>query len=470
MLDIQKNMSAKTALTEAYIENFSHDGRGIARINGKTTFIQGALPKELVTFRYLRKKRDFDEGQVESILKGSASRKIPLCNHYNICGGCSLQHLDDHEQIYAKQAFLLELLQRIGKCMPTIVLPPLTGQSWHYRRKARLSVKHLTKKDETLVGFREKNNPRFIAKIEKCLIMHSKIDVSALRNLVAKLKSPTAIAQIEVAVGDEDAALIFRNLNSLCMEDQQKLKEFGLRYNFRILLQPKGPDSIYRIYPENSSNTNDLNLANEGSELLYYKIEEENLKLFFHPIDFIQVNLDLNQLMVKQALQLLALQPDDFVLDLFCGLGNFSLPIAKYCKQVVGIEGNLAMTHRARSNAALNGLTNVEFFCFDLFNTNLENFANYSLNLFSKLLLDPPRSGAYEIVKQINNFANLKRLVYVSCNPATLARDANILVNDYGFELNAVGVIDLFPHTTHVETIALFQAPRIVSPSLPHSC
>lgn len=448
MVVINSNSCQKAPIVaEAYIENFSHDGRGIARINGKTTFIQGALPSEHVSFRYLRRKRDFDEGLVESVLVASPSRSIPRCPHYDNCGGCAFQHFNEHEQIYAKQVFLLELLARYGHAVPALVLPPLTQENWHYRHKARFSVRHLAQKQETLVGFRERHNPRFIAKITQCPVMHNKIAIMPLRKLIGSFDNPQIIAQIEVAIGDEDVALILRNLAELSNNDQDKLRKFGKDYNFRIFLQPKGIKSIYLFYPE------------DNNEFLTYTLPQENIKFHFHPTDFIQVNIGLNALMVQQALQLMALTPKDLVLDLFCGLGNFSLPMAKYCARLVGIEGNLTMTNRAASNAKANGLTNVEFHCMDLTKIAIENMNNnhdLTGQMFSKVLLDPPRTGALEIVKQINKFTNLKRLVYVSCNPATLARDCNILVNTHGYNLATVGVMDLFPHTIHVEAIALF--------------
>lgn len=426
------------------VEKFSHDGRGIARIDGKTTFIEGALADETVIFQYTRQKKDYDEGRLLSVVKGSNHRVEPRCPHYSLCGGCSLQHLDGPAQIHEKQALLLDLLERTGHCKPDAVLPPLTSDLWHYRNKARLSVRYVQKKNATLIGFREKLNPRYITEIDQCPVLNARMDahIRPLRELLDKFQQPESIAQIEVAAGDDDMALIFRHLLPLSPEDQEKLIEFGKAADFRIYLQPAGPDSVHLIHPK------------DASEFLSYTLPEENITFQFHPNDFTQVNAGINRLMVQQAMVLLALQPDDEVLDLFCGLGNFSLPMAKHCRQVVGIEGSEAMVNRAQMNATANGITNTAFF-----SANLEeelNIASLKNTTFSKVLLDPPRTGAITMVKNIHKIAP-KRLVYVSCNPATLARDADILVNVHGYRLTQAGVMDMFSHTAHVESIALFE-------------
>ncbi len=433
-----------TIIETAEIEKFSHEGRGIARINGKTTFIQGALPGENVSFQYTQMKADFDEGKVVSIIKPSPSRVEPRCSYYSVCGGCSLQHLAPQNQLYEKETLLLDLLQRIGHCAPERMLPSLSAQSWHYRNKARLSVRYVEKKQTALVGFRERNNSRYISEMSNCSILNAQIDsqIANLRTLIGSLEDPHAIAQIEVAVGDDAVALIFRNLKKLTQTDEDKLRQFGKMTNFRLFLQPGKSDSVYLFYPEGAS------------EFLSYSLPQENLCFRFYPTDFTQVNGALNQLMVAQALKLIALTADDVVLDLFCGLGNFSLPLAKYCHKVVGIEGSETMVTRAKMNAELNGLANTEFFCADL--DKEEALSPFTAYNFTKLLIDPPRSGALEIVKKIDKI-NPKRLIYVSCNPATLARDADILVNYKGYRLSAAGVMDMFPHTAHVESIALFE-------------
>jgi 23S rRNA (uracil1939-C5)-methyltransferase len=438
----KQRLPAEPTTTE--IEKFSHDGRGIARIDGKTTFIQNALPGETVSFQYLRQKRDFDEGRVVSVIKSSPHRAEPRCPHYLLCGGCSLQHLDESTQIHEKQALLLDLLERIGRTQPETILAPLTSELWHYRNKARLSVRYVEKKQSALVGFREKNNPRYITEIEQCPVLNARVDAQIvnLRGMLDSFEAPHSIAQIEVAAGDDDIALIFRNLSPLSQHDEEKLKEFSDAANFRIFLQPAGPDSVFLFYPKNTS------------DFLTYQLPDEAISFKFHPTDFTQVNAGLNRLMVQQALSLLALESQDVVLDLFCGLGNFSLPMAKHCAKVVGVEGSEAMVLRAGMNARDNGLENTEFLCANL--EDESSLLSLKQHNFSKVLLDPPRTGAMEIVKQIDKLY-IDRLVYVSCNPATLARDTDILVNQQGFRLVAAGVMDMFPHTAHVESIALFE-------------
>ena len=427
----------------ARIEKFSHDGRGIARIDGKTTFIQNALPDETVIFQYTQQKRDFDEGRVVSVLEPSTHRVDALCPHYALCGGCSLQHLDGQAQIHEKQALLLDLLARIGHCQPEEVLPPLAGPLWHYRNKARLSVRYVEKKQATLVGFREKNNPRYITEINECPVLNKRVDteIGRLRSMLDSLDGRDRIAQIEVAAGDDDVALIFRNLSPLSSQDEEKIREFARAVNFRIFLQPAGADSVYLLYPD-------------GNNFLTYRLPEDNITIQFHPTDFTQVNAGLNRLMIQEALKLLALEPQDIVLDLFCGLGNFSLPMARHCLKVIGVEGSDAMVARAGMNAAANGLINTEFFSANL--EDASTFVRFNQPGISKILLDPPRAGAMEIVKNIDKF-NPQRIVYISCNPATLARDADILVNQHGYRMVAAGVMDMFPHTAHVESIALFE-------------
>ena len=428
----------------ARVEKFSHDGRGIARIDGKATFIQNALPDETVVFQYTQKKRDFDEGRVVSIVEASSHRVDPKCPHYALCGGCSLQHLDGPEQIHAKQALLLDVLERIGHCQPETVLPPLTSELWHYRNKARLSVRYVEKKQATLVGFREKNNPQYITEINECPVLNKRIDseIGSLRRMLDSLEARHQIAQIEVAAGDDEVALIFRNLAPLNAADEEKIREFADTTHFRIFLQPGGADSVYLFHPA------------DGNEFLTYRLPEDKITIQFYPTDFTQVNAGLNRLMVQQALTLLALESDDIVLDLFCGLGNFSLPLARHCAKVIGVEGSDAMVSRAQMNALANGLTNTEFFCANLEDgSSFERLHQYPI---SKILIDPPRAGAMSFVQQIERF-HAKRLVYISCNPVTLARDADILVHHKGFRLVKVGVMDMFPHTAHVESIALFE-------------
>ncbi len=428
-------------MATAVIEKFSHDGRGIARLSGKTTFIEGALPEETVTFEYTRRKSDFDEGQLVSVEIPSPERVSPHCPHYAMCGGCSLQHLSSEAQIQAKQSLLLDVLLRIGHCQPAEVLTAMTDNAWHYRNKARLSVRYVEKKGATLIGFREQFNPRYITDIHTCPVIHAKVDaaIDGLRQLLDGFEDKRCIAQIELAAGDDDVALIFRNLSPLNQENQRQLMEFSIKTQFRVYLQPAGPESVQLFYPP------------DAPEYLTYRLPAFGLAYHFHPTDFTQVNSGINRKMVKQAIDLLALEPEDSVLDLFCGLGNFSLPMAQHCQRVVGIEGSAQMIKRAQHNADLNQLTNVEFACANLEEWSLTHPLAHGV---TKLLLDPPRCGALAIVKQIQQL-NPERIVYVSCNPVTLARDAEILISQ-GYRLDAAGVMDMFPHTSHVESIALF--------------
>ncbi|ANH12822.1 TPA: 23S rRNA (uracil(1939)-C(5))-methyltransferase RlmD [Legionella pneumophila] len=434
------NLTSQTAR----IVNLSHDGRGIARVNGKATFIQGALPGEVVEFQYTRVKKDFDEGKLLSIVEPSTLRVEPKCPHYQMCGGCSLQHMSAEEQIRFKQSHLLDLLSRYGHTEPQSVLSPLTSHHWNYRNKARLSTRFVEKKQSTMVGFRERNNPRFITEINQCPILNSKIDTDIvhLRKLIDTMEDKQCIAQIEVAAGDNEVALIFRNLSPLTEQDELKIREFAQQFQYKVFLQPGGLDSVFCFYPS------------DAHAYLSYELPDYQITFQFHPNDFTQVNAELNRKMVTQAIQLMELKNSDIVLDLFCGLGNFSLPMAKHCSRVIGVEGNKNMVERAYMNAKSNHITNVDFYAANLDDVmEVRNLVNTS---FSKVLIDPPRSGALEIVKQIDSI-DPERIVYVSCNPITLARDTDILVNQKGYVLITAGVMDMFPHTAHVESIALFQ-------------
>lgn len=434
----------KTPVT-TMIESLSHDGRGIARIQGKTTFIEGALPQETVTFAYTRCKSDFDEGRVLEVLTPSPNRVTPACSHYALCGGCSFQHVEPTQQIAMKQAALIDALKRVGHCEPEQVLPPLTHEPWHYRTKARLSVRYVEKKETTLVGFRERHQPRYITEIQTCLVLDERVatKMMRIREVLDNLDDPRSIAQIEVATADEEVALVLRHLQPLSTADLEKLCALGVETQFKLFLQPEGPDSIHLLYPAN------------GHAWLTYRLPDFDMMYQFHPTDFTQVNPGINRLMVNLAITLLDIAPTDIILDLFCGLGNFSLPMATQSAKVLGIEGSEAMVKRASENARLNQLTNTEFMCVNLEDTQafLKSIEHHNV---TKLLLDPPRTGAFEVVQQMDKL-NPERIVYVSCNPLTLARDAGVLVNQHGYRLIAAGVMDMFPHTAHVESIALFE-------------
>jgi 23S rRNA (uracil1939-C5)-methyltransferase len=422
------------------IESFTQDGRGVAHLDGKTVFIQGALPCEEVDFMYTKRKRSYDEGVVEQVITPSPHRVVPRCPHFGVCGGCSLQFVDADQQISVKQRVLLDNLKHIGNVTPEAILPPVTGPYWGYRRKARLGVKYVAKKGKVLVGFREKQS-RYLADLSRCEILDASIGnlISNLSELIGSLQTYNQIPQIEVAVGDDAAALVFRHLVELPELDLKKLREFGQETQLQIYLQPAGPDSVTIFWPDHAQ--------------LSYRLPEYNVEIFFDPVHFTQVNAGINQSMVGLALELLDLDRADNVLDLFCGLGNFTLPIARYCAHVTGVEGDKDLVQCAMDNATRNKIENVDYYVTNL----MENLsgASWMQNKYDKILLDPPRSGAYEVVKNIEALS-AKTIVYVSCNPATLARDADVLVNNHGYRLMKAGVMDMFPHTTHVESIALF--------------
>jgi len=429
---------------QATIEKLSHDARGIARIAGKVTFIEGTLPGELVTFEYIRKKKDFDEGRLVSIIEPSKDRVTPRCPHYTYCGGCALQHVNEPTQINIKQTQLMDLFKRVSHVLPAEILPPLSGDHWHYRHKARLSVRYVEKNQKVFVGFREKKNPRLIAEINQCFILSRKFEplLRELSPFILSMDAKRSIAQIEVAVGEDSVALIFRHMEPLSLKDENALSEFGRLFSIRIFLQSGGPDTVCLFYPA------------QASEFLTYTLAQQQMLYQFHPTDFTQINPTLNRLMVTKALELLELSPHDVVLDLFCGLGNFSLPVASLCHHVLGVEGSKQMVLRAEMNARLNQITNVSFQCANLEDeTVFEAFKSVNAN---KILIDPPRAGALAFVNQIH-LLNPEYLLYISCEPATLARDTQILVHEKGYSLTAAGIMDMFSHTAHVESIALFQ-------------
>ena len=421
------------------IDRLNHEGLGVGRIDGKVVFVHGALPGETARIQRVKFQRQYDIAQTLEVITPSAQRVTPVCEHFLVCGGCAMQHLAGEEQIKAKQQILLDNLRQIGKVTPERVLEPLTGPQWGYRRKARLGVRYVEKKGKLLVGFREKNN-RYLADLERCPVLHASVGerLRELADLIASLEGYEQIAQIEVSIGDETRVLVFRNLAPLSDTDLQKLRAYAQGNGFVIYLQPAGPDSQHPL---------------DRAAELYYAIPEENLKLYFLPSDFTQVNVDINRSMIALALQLLELKPDEHVLDLFCGLGNFTLALARHAAHVVGVEGEAGLVQRGRDNAQRNGIDNAEFHVTNLFES-LQGLA-WAGRDYHKLLLDPPRTGALEVVSDIDRL-DINRIVYVSCNPATLARDAGILVNDKGYKLEAAGVMDMFPHTAHVESIALF--------------
>jgi 23S rRNA (uracil1939-C5)-methyltransferase len=432
---------ADSGPVEADIADLSHDGRGVARIGGKAVFVAGALPGERVRLRYSARHRHFDEAIVVDVERASPDRVAPRCAHFGTCGGCALQHMSAPAQIAAKQHVLLENLERIGKVRPRNVLPALTDEPWGYRRKARLGVKFVDKKGRVLVGFRESNG-RYIAQIERCEVLHPAVGerIGAIAAMIETLEARRTIPQIEVAAGDETIALVFRHLHPLLEGDRAALIEFGRANGFAIFAQPGGIDSVTALWPQ------DANLT--------YRLPSHDLEVEFRPLDFIQVNAGMNRRMIDHALALLDPRPGERVLDLFCGLGNFTLPIARRGADVVGVEGEAGLVRRAADNARRNGIANAEFHAADLA-ANQRN-APWAGADYAKLLLDPPRSGAEAVLEYLPR-RSARRMVYVSCHPGSLARDAGILHERHGFELVSAGVMDMFPHTAHVESIALFE-------------
>ncbi len=431
---------------EAVISDIGHDGRGVARVDGKTVFVTGALLGETVRLRLRKRHRNFDEGDLVEVIDPSPHRVDPLCAHYATCSGCSLQHLDAAMQIAGKQRVLADNFTRIGKVAPQAWLPPLVDQPWAYRRKGRLSVRNVEKKGRVLVGFRERENPRFVAEVRQCEIMHPALGpkVGLLADMLGTLDALDSIAQVEFAAGDDTAALVFRHMQPLSEHDLAALAGFGQAHDLAIYLQPSGNSSVHPLWPANPR----LAFNIHGDDARFADVELE-----FQPLDFVQVNAGMNQRMVALALQLLDLQPTDRVLDLFCGLGNFTLPIARRVAAVAGVEGDTDLVARAAQNAVHNGIVNADFFVANLFEN--QHAAGWASQPWDKLLLDPPRAGADQLLAYLPH-ASTKKVVYVSCHPASLARDAGILVHQHGFTLQAAGVMDMFPHTAHVESIALF--------------
>ena len=370
----------------------------------------------------------------------SEHRVEPKCAHADICGGCSLQHLAPEQQIRYKQQTLLDNLERIGQVTPETVLPPLTGPHWGYRHKARLGVKHVRKKGRVLVGFREKGG-RFLADLTRCEVLHESVGprLQELAELIQGTEARERIAQIEVAIGDKVTVLVFRNLDPLSAADTEILRNYAKLSGLHIHLQPKGPDSCHALYPEHAE--------------LGYHIPDYQLKMEFKATDFTQVNPVINLAMINQALALMDLRYEDNVLDLFCGLGNFTLPIARHAGGVMGVEGETGLVQRAWENAKRNNIENAWFAVTDLSEDPAQQ--QWMKNSYTKVLIDPPRSGAAEMMPHIARL-NPERIVYVSCHPGSLARDAGMLVNDHGYKLTSAGVMDMFPHTTHVESMALF--------------
>jgi 23S rRNA (uracil1939-C5)-methyltransferase len=414
-------------------------GHGIARnAEGKVVFVEGALGGETVDAQILRARPKFDTARVVSVLKAASGRRTPPCPWYESCGGCAIQHADARTQVAAKQRWLEDCFERIGKVRPETMLAPIYGEEWGYRRRARLSVRYVEKKGGAMVGFRERRST-FVTDMQSCLVLPAHVSalIPRLRALIGQLSIRERVPQIEVAVGDDTVVLVFRHLLPLSDADRELLRRFADAARVQVWLQPRGPESAEPFHPLPAPE-------------LFYDLPEFGVRIAFRPTDFTQVNHAVNRLLVARAVRLLDPQPGERVADLFCGLGNFSLPLAARGAQVIGLEGSKALVERARANALANSLT-AQFEVADLIEPN---FAPYGA--FEKLLIDPPREGAIELVKVLPE-AWPRRIVYVACDASTLARDAGVLVNTKGFRLVAAGVVNMFPHTAHVESVALFE-------------
>ena len=427
----------------AEIESLNYDGRGVAHVNGKTTFIENALPGEQVEFGITRKKPTFDNAVATRILRVSPDRVVePRCKYFGSCGGCAIQHIRDEAQIGFKQQAVTEQLKHIGGIETDAWQPAITGPYWGYRRRARLGARLVTKKGGVLVGFREKAST-YVTDMNSCEILDKRVAslIPNMKQLIGRLSIPDQMPQIEVAAADNAVALVFRHLQPLNETDLERLKQFGNDHDVQMWLQASGPESIEP-------------LGDEQPEPLYYGFDDSDVRIQFTPIDFTQINAHVNRKMVAQAIEWLDVDENSNVLDLFCGLGNFSLPIAEKAAWVTGIEGSQRLVDGAMANAGRNNLHNVDFRMADLYE-KVESFS-WGDRAYNRVVLDPPRSGAIEVLRLMpDEFA--ERMVYVSCYPGTLARDAAYLVKERGFRLSKIAVMDMFPQTTHVETMALFE-------------
>jgi len=436
------------------VESLDLEARGVARnAEGKVVFIDGALPGERVQAKVTRRKNNWEQGTLTAIARESSQRVRPACPHFGLhagaCGGCKMQHLHPAAQVAVKQRTLEDDLWHLAKVKPDRVLRPIEGAAWGYRDRARLSVRHVRKKGTVLVGFHERAS-RYIADMRACPVLPPRVSamLMPLRDLVMAMDARETAPQIELAAGDDVVALVLRHLEPLSAADQQRLRDFGAAQGVQWWLQPKGPDTVHRL--------------DEGAAELAYRLEEFGLTMPFKPTDFTQVNSGINGVLVGRALRLLDAQPDERVIDWFCGLGNFTLPIATRAREVLGIEGSETLVRRARENAARNGLASrAAFAARNLFEITPD--ALVADGRAERWLIDPPREGAFALAKAVADLNGVadwvppQRIVYVSCNPATLARDAGLLVHQAGYRCAAAGVVNMFPHTAHVESIAVFE-------------
>ena len=429
----------------ARVSALTHEGDGIVR-EGKTAFVPGALPGETVRFVRTRRHRGHDEGRLLEVLEPAATRVAPRCKHFGVCGGCVLQHLSSEAQRAMKQTELADNLERLARVDCPHWFAPLAGPAWGYRRRARLGAKFVPKKDRVVVGFRERSAP-YVADLQRCEVLSPPVGewITPLAELIATLDIRQRLPQIEVAVADNATALVLRVLSPPSAGDRERLRAFAAARGARLYLQPGGLESIEPLE------------ASAPLEPLYYSLPELDLRLQFMPSDFVQINGPVNRALVARAVELLGCGPGDTVLDLYCGLGNFTLPLARSGARAVGVEGAAALIERARGNAARNGIANAEFHVADL-SAPPEPHTPWLRGPYSHVLLDPPRVGAREMLATVAALRP-RRVLYISCHPGSLARDLGVLVHEHGFALEAAGIIDMFPHTGHVESLALLAGP-----------
>jgi len=439
------NRSPAAAVESGTVTTLTHEGEGVVR-EGKTAFVAGALPGERIRYQRIKRHRQHDEARLIEVLEPAAERVMPRCGHFGVCGGCSLQHLSAQSQLAAKEAQLREGLERLACVVPDTWLPPLEGPQWNYRRRARLGAKYVPKKGRVVVGFRERLAP-YIAALDRCEVLAAPADglIEPLSTLLTSLDIRHRLPQIEVAVADNAVALVLRILDDLGEGDLAKLRAFEAQYGVRLYLQRGGLETVRRL---------DTAAADEAP--LHYALPHLKIELQFEPTDFVQINGAINAALVERAVALLAPDRDSTVLDLFCGLGNFTLALAQRAGRVVGVEGDASLIERARLNARRNGIGEAEFHVANLAAETPQG-TPWLRPAYTHVLLDPPRAGAREILPIVARFAP-RRVLYISCHPGSLARDIGILVHDHGFKLRAVGVLDMFPHTAHVESMAVLEA------------
>ena len=436
---MSRRRKLKNKVYEIEIEALSHEGRGISHIDNKVIFTRGALPGEKVIASRTLSRAKYEEADVVEVIEPSLDRIDAKCSVYGICGGCSFQHLSSLNQISAKHDWLQSAFMGQSKVQPKEWLEPIQVESWGYRRKARLGVRYVAKKEKVLVGFRERKSS-FVTVMSRCEVLHPSLgdNLEILSECIEVLSIKEHVPQIEVAIAEKDTILILRHLQPLNENDEKVLIDYAKKLSITWYLQSGGLDTIKPL---------------KNPVQLTYSIPKHNIEMSFLPNDFTQVNFELNKKMIDLALDLLDLNENDDVIDLFCGLGNFTLPISRYANKVVGIEGDQGLVERAKANAEQNNITNALFYKADLFE-DVSGFEWFRGKNYNKALIDPSRTGAIEIVELLPKL-NIERLVYVSCNPATLARDTAKLIS-LGFSLESAGVMDMFPQTAHVESIALF--------------